>query len=141
MALSVIQESLEQLSSEWRGLLSQSSAATIFAEPRWQQVWWENFQRDGQKLLLLSVRDGERLVGIAPLMQRDGRLSFVGDSEVCDYMDFVLAPGLEEPALAAILDRLDGMEWAELELWGLAASSPTLETMKRLAETRRCRIE
>ena len=44
-------------------------------------------------MILLSIYHGSLLVGIAPLKQKDNTISFIGSSDVCDYMDFIVRAG------------------------------------------------
>jgi len=131
----VAREDLEGLRDQWRALLDGGRAAKVFQHPVWQQTWLEEFGGDRQPLLL-SVRDGARLLAVAPLLREGTRLSLIGDHNICDYMDFVMAQGQEEEALSALLDALQGEDWTELELRGLAAGSPTLVLLPSLAGAR-----
>lgn len=128
MALSVRREKLASLRDEWVALLDQLPDAFPFIHPTWQRVWLEEFQ-DGRELLLYSVRDGDSLVGVAPLMRDDGQISFVGHYSMCDYMDFVVSPERSSEFFPAIVDALLAESWSELELRGLRDGSPTLTEM------------
>ena len=125
MALSVRREELASLHDEWVELLDQHPDAAPFIHPTWQRVWLEEFQGD-RELLLYSVRDGDSLVGIAPLLRDDGRISFVGHYSMCDYMDFVVTRERGPEFYPAIVDALLAESWSELELRGLRDGSPTL---------------
>jgi len=107
----------------------------VCQHPVWQQIWLEEFAGD-RRPLLLSVRDEGRLVAVAPLLREGTRLSLIGDHNICDYMDFVMAQGREKDALSAVLDALEEEDWTELELRGLAAGSPTLALLPSLAGDR-----
>jgi CelD/BcsL family acetyltransferase involved in cellulose biosynthesis len=135
MSYAVARQELADLKEEWLILLDGGRAAKVFQHPRWQQTWLEEFQGDRQPLLL-SVRDGARLLAVAPLLREGMRLSLIGDYNICDYMDFVMARGQEEEVLSVLLDALEGEGWTELELRGLAASSPTLALLPSLAGDR-----
>jgi hypothetical protein len=39
-----------------------------------------------------AVRRDEEIIGIAPLLMREKAVSFVGSADVCDYLDFIVAP-------------------------------------------------
>lgn len=133
MAYTVRREELASLHAEWAALLEQQAEPVPFLHPAWQRVCLEEF-RAGRELLLLSVRDGESLLGIAPLLRGDGRLSFVGHYSFCDYMDFVVAPERSGDFFPALLDALLAETWTELELRGLREGSPTLAELLPLAE-------
>ncbi len=133
MAFTVRREEIEALAPEWKTLLASLGEQVPFVHPTWHRVWLEEFQ-DGRELHLLSVRDGDELVGVAPLLREDGRLSFVGHYSICDYMDFVSPPERTSEVLEAVLRALDGEAWTELELRGLRESSPTLAALPHLCE-------
>ncbi|GAJ20118.1 unnamed protein product, partial [marine sediment metagenome] len=59
------------------------------------KVWWQELGAETE-LYLSSVRQGERVIGVAPLLVREGKASLVGSVDVCDYLDFVVAPGREQ---------------------------------------------
>jgi CelD/BcsL family acetyltransferase involved in cellulose biosynthesis len=95
-----------------------------FLHPTWQRVWLEEFAGE-RELQLYAVRDGEELLGVAPLMRSgDGGLMFSGDHKICDYMDIVVAPERAGDVLDALLSALAGETWDELALWGLREGSP-----------------
>ena len=127
--LTVHREELAALEPEWRELLgSCSSHASIFQSPTWLRTWWGEFG-SGRELLLLSVREEQRLVGVVPLMREGARLSFAGDTEVCDYMDFPCTTGREPELLAAMFRSLGEEPWEELSLWALREDSPVLAVL------------
>jgi CelD/BcsL family acetyltransferase involved in cellulose biosynthesis len=133
MGYTVQREELGGLEAEWLGLLELSPEPLPFLHPLWQRVWLEEFQEDSD-LLLLSVREGGGLVGVAPLLRRNGRLSLVGHYSICDYMDFVVTPELDRAFFGALLESLREQDWDELDLRGLREASPTLSTLPALAE-------
>jgi CelD/BcsL family acetyltransferase involved in cellulose biosynthesis len=127
--LTVHREELAALEPEWRELLgSCPSHASIFQSPTWLRTWWGEFGAD-RELVLLSVRDEQRLVGVLPLMREGARLSFAGDTEVCDYMDFPCTSGREPELLAAMFRSLGEEPWDELSLWALRDDSPVLTAL------------
>ena len=140
MSLTVQREELAALEPEWCELLPACSLNKVFVTPTWLRTWWAEFGARpgtrpgvGRELILLSVRDGERLVGVAPLMREGESLRFAGDTNVCDYMDFVVARGREEEALSAVLRSLGEEPWRELSLWAVPEGSPTLEALAAVA--------
>jgi CelD/BcsL family acetyltransferase involved in cellulose biosynthesis len=134
MSYVVGRESLEGLREEWLTLLG-SRARRVFQHPTWQRIWLEEFG-SGREPLFLSVREGGRLAGLASLLRDGDRICLLGDPEICDYMELVAAPGEEKAVLAAMLDALKEEDWREVELWGLAAGSPTLANLPDLARDR-----
>lgn len=141
MALTVRREELEALRGAWAALLERVAEPVPFIHPSWQSVWLEEFV-EGREALFLAARDGDALVGVAPLLREDARLSFVGHYSICDYMDFVLAEGREQEALSALLDGLLGVEgWSELELRGLRDGGATLAALPELARAAGLAVE
>jgi CelD/BcsL family acetyltransferase involved in cellulose biosynthesis len=131
---------LESLRDEWQELLSRAPEPHVFHRPTWQGLWLEHFG-DGREPLFLAARDGDRLVGVAPLMRDGSRLALVGDHEICDYMDFVVEPGRESEFFAAIFRSLGEEPWEEMDLRGLAAYSPALEALSTATNGLGWRVE
>ena len=138
MSFTVQREELSRLEPEWREILPRTTLRCPFVSPTWLRIWWDEFA-EGRELMLLSVRRGRELVGVAPLMREDaqsggryaglrlpGRLSFAGDTQICDYMDFTAVAGAEQGVLAAVLRSLSEEPWQELVLWAIRDDSPTL---------------
>ena len=124
-ALTVTEERLESLAPAWRALLERAGLSWPFLHPAWLDIWLKT-SAAGRELLLLGVREGEELRGVAPLLRQGTELMLAGDSEICDYMDIVAAPGLHEAVLDAVLGYLTERDWQRLILWGLRADSRTL---------------
>ena len=100
-------EGFSTLAPEWKNLLQHNSTRSLFLTPQWQALWWEHFGA-GRPLCLASARDGEgQLVGLAPLfLWEEGRLGFVGEMDLCDYLDVLSLSGQEEDVARAILKAL-----------------------------------
>jgi CelD/BcsL family acetyltransferase involved in cellulose biosynthesis len=123
-SLTVHDEPFDRISGEWAGLVSQSAAPIPFVTPAWQRVWLEHF-RDGRDVRVLTARDGERLIGVAPMLVDGERAEFIGHYSICDYMDAVVTPGFEEHFFPLVLRRLAGDGVREIELRGVHESSGT----------------
>lgn len=130
--LSVHDEQFDRVSGEWAGLIVQTPDPIPFATPAWQRVWLDHFQAD-RTLRLLTARDGERLIGVAPFICDGDRAEFVGHYSICDYMDAVVTPGFERSFFPSILGRLADEGVRTIDLRGLRASSPTLEAVTEAA--------
>ena len=140
MDLSVKVEDFDSLESEWERLLPETAADTIFLTPTWQKVWWEHFGQDAN-LQILSIRQGDELIGIAPLMLTDGVMSFLGDTDLFDYHDFLVKKGRESEFYDVLCEHLLGMEWHTFELKSLRESSEALVHLKALADQKGFGIE
>lgn len=130
--LSVRDEQFDRVSGEWAGLIAQTPDPIPFATPAWQRVWLDHFQA-GRQLRVLTARDGERLIGVAPFICDGDRAEFVGHYSICDYMDAVVTPGFEPAFFASILGTLSDEGAKTIDLRGLRVSSPTLEAVTKAA--------
>ena len=132
--------SIQDIQQEWQALLPQGSLDTIFVMPQWQQVWWSEFG-DGAEALLLSLPGNDGIDALAPLIRREGRITLMGDEDLYDYNDLLVAPGTEDSFYPMLLDYLEGEQWDSLELFPLPATSPTLERLPDLATARGLGVE
>ncbi len=131
---------LEAISAEWEGLLERSAAPEIFRTPDWMSVWWQVFGDGGRQPLVLAVRQGRTLVGLAPFVLREvgwggrarlRRLELMGTGEdradeVCSYFgDILAAPGFEETVCEGVWRFLQDNRsvWDEAVFPGLLKSA------------------
>ena len=122
----------QTLRTEWLRLLGETPFRSVFFTPHWQETWWRHFGA-GRQLSILTVRSEDgRLQGLAPLMRsNDGsdntRLEFIGDLELCDYFDLLIAPYRQDEVMQAIAGSLltQANEDVEICLNNLSADSPT----------------
>lgn len=106
---------LDSLRPEWDELLQASAANTVFLSWEWLSTWWKHLGGD-RRLLLLAVRDGGELVGLAPLCLAWRRLAlgvgsrvveFLGTGSVgSDYLDVVARRGRERRVAEAVAQHL-----------------------------------
>jgi CelD/BcsL family acetyltransferase involved in cellulose biosynthesis len=130
----------EETREGWEALLTSCPANTIFLTPWWQRVWWDCFGDSAELMVLTLSEDGEPL-GIAPMMRMDGEISFLGDTDLFDYHDFLVTAGRELAFYTLLVDYLSTMDWHSLELTSLRQDSPTLVHIPALAETRGYSVE
>ncbi|MBM3934078.1 MAG: GNAT family N-acetyltransferase [SAR202 cluster bacterium] len=126
-------EDFHLVQAEWTKLLPSCITDTIFLTP-WVQTMWVNHFGKAPELRVFSVREGDRLVGLAPMMVRDGVLSFLGGKDLFDYHDFLVPHGNEDAFYPALFAHLKTLEWTTMDLRSVLQSSPTAERMKSLAE-------
>lgn len=127
-ALTILNEPFDRICGEWAGLVQQTPNAMPFVTPTWQRVWLAHFQGK-RELRILTARDGERLVGVAPFLCDGDRAEFVGHYSICDYLDVLVTLGFEPQFFASILDTLAAAGVTNLDLRGLRASSPSLHAL------------
>jgi CelD/BcsL family acetyltransferase involved in cellulose biosynthesis len=140
MGYSIVLESFASLEKAWRGLLAVCATNHIFITPQWQRAWWQAFG-NGSELLLYSVQRDTELIGIAPLMRQGESISFIGSSDVCDYMDFIALRGQETTVFSQLLDYLEPMDWNAIDLRSLLPQSLALSHFACLAKQRGYLVE
>jgi len=126
--LVVRDEPFDAVTAEWSALVAGSPRPIPFATPAWQRVWLRHFQGE-RSVRILAARDGDRLVGVAPLLVDGDKAEFIGHYSICDYMDSVAAPGYERELHARVLEQLarDGVR--SLDLRGVRQWSETLDAI------------
>jgi CelD/BcsL family acetyltransferase involved in cellulose biosynthesis len=146
-------EELARWQGAWRDLLGRSASDQPTRSPLWLGAWWRIFgPLDGRKLRITLVLDGERLVGLAPLIARRKwhyraipfrRLEFLGTGEpeadeICsDHLGVVAERGREPAVAEAIVNGLDRDAlgpWDELVLSAMDADDPVLVPLARALE-------
>jgi peptidoglycan/xylan/chitin deacetylase (PgdA/CDA1 family)/CelD/BcsL family acetyltransferase involved in cellulose biosynthesis len=135
----------QRLEPVWNPLLEASASATTFLSWEWATTWWSAYGNPDDLHILTATDDSGIIRGIAPLRreairrygQRFPTVAFLGDgSNDSDYLDFIVAPGFEEPAIDAWLGHLQKELGPAviLRLNDLPAASPNLPVLKKLAE-------
>ena len=126
-------DQFEEVQDAWEQLLPSCSTNNIFVTPWLQRVWWRNFG-DNLQLRILSLRDGDSILGIAPLVQEGDVLRFPGGRDLFDYHDFLVVRGEEDRFVNALFDHLDSEEWQTIELLSLPENSPNLRILPAAAK-------
>jgi len=126
--LAVNDEPFDAVAAEWSELLARCANPMPFATPQWQRVWLRHFQGE-RTLRVLSMRDGDRLAGVAPLLIDGDRAEFAGHYSICDYMDAVVASGYESEFFGRVLERLSRDGVRTLDLRGVRQWSSTLDAV------------
>jgi len=139
---------LEALRPAWLDLLERSPKCEVMLTPMWLLPWWQVFGRlDGRQLRIGLFYDGERLVGLAPLLARRHwyrpglpfrRLEFLGTGEHAsdriwsDYLNVIVERGAEArvaDSFAAALKAGAFGSWDELVLQALDGESALPELL------------
>jgi CelD/BcsL family acetyltransferase involved in cellulose biosynthesis len=121
-------EEFKLISSEWRELFWRCPDATPFQNPDWLRCWMDAFApRD---LAGIEIREGERMIGLAPLLiyERGTQrvLAFAGGG-VSDYLGLLAEPGREEHVLDEALRVAEEIAgWSTLDLTDIAGTSGLL---------------
>jgi len=128
-------ESFDEITSSWDRLRHCLNWSCIFGLPAWLKAWWEAFGGEDQ-LYLRTLRDGRRVIGFASLMVTSETASFIGSVDVCDYLDFAVAPGEEGNFFEHLLDDLRNRGVRKLELRPVRADSTVLKHLIVVAGNR-----
>lgn len=135
---------VDALAAEWRALAARCGQTTVFLLPEWHLTYRRHL--GWGELCFVTVRDGERLVGLAPLMTHsESRLMCFHSIGAADYFD-VLVEEAEAPrvfsslfatlrdyARRSVLDLCQIPPNSPLLAW-LAAQAPAPMTCRRFAE-------
>ena len=133
MSYSITQESFDSLASCWDDPSHRLKWNSVFVLPAWLKAWWQVFGAEAE-LYLGTIRKDERIIGIAPLLVKEGRASIIGSADVCDYLDFVVAPGMEVDFFNVLLDDLRQRDINQLELESLRFDSTVLTSLIGIAQ-------
>lgn len=134
MSYTITTESPATLTSSWFNL-QHLRWDHIFTLPCWLEVWWHEFGADTE-LYLRAVRHGEDVIGIAPLLLKKDQACLIGSTDVCDYLDFVVAPGREQEFFDVILHDLTQRGITCLDLSCLRPDSITATNLITMARDR-----
>src|SRR5689334_4088250 len=124
----------DAIRGEWNALLDRSICDSVFLRWEWIHTWWDVFQQN-KRLFILTARDENRLVGLAPFyIENTGSLSlrtikFCSEELSPDYMDLVLDSGREDEVSREIVRSLQQQhahEWDLIALDNLRAESTLL---------------
>ncbi|MBA7547760.1 hypothetical protein ES705_40196 [subsurface metagenome] len=135
MSYTITQESFDSLASCWANPSHSLRWNSLFVLPVWLKVWWQEFGA-GAELRLGAIRQEEEVIGVAPLLVREGKTSLIGSADVCDYLDFIVAPGRERDFFSVLLDDLREKGINQLDLSPLRPDSTVLTYLVSIAQNR-----
>lgn len=135
MSYTIAVESLDEFTSSWNRLRHSLTWRCIFVLPAWLKAWWEAFGGDCQPYLG-TLWDGQKIIGFAPLMVNNATASFIGSPDVCDYLDFAIAPGAESDFFEVLLDHMRKKGINKLDLRPLHPDSTVLKHLTTIARKR-----
>lgn len=125
MACTVSKEDLHTIGSYWTNNQLSLKWNCVFVLPPWMRSWWQVFNPHAE-LHLAVVREDADILGIAALQVTGTTASFIGSTDVCDYMDFVVVPGKEEDFFSALLNDLLQQGITELQLGHIRPDSTVI---------------
>jgi CelD/BcsL family acetyltransferase involved in cellulose biosynthesis len=134
MNYSVVKENLENLGSFLDDTAQKLQWSSVFTLPSWLQTWWYIFGVESEMFLRTVSRNGDT-IGIAPLMKKENTAFFLGSTDVCDYMDFVVVPGMETDFFHKLMDELKKDGIVRLDLAHVRPDSTVVKHLQPLAES------
>jgi len=126
MGYSINEETFDSVSTYWLDPECPLNWDCLFVLPAWLQVWWGEFG-DESELYLRSIKKGDDLIGIAPLLLNGESASFIGSNDVCDFQDFIISPGCEKEFFDVLLENLYERGITRLDLRSLRPDSSVLK--------------
>jgi CelD/BcsL family acetyltransferase involved in cellulose biosynthesis len=130
----VIVETFEKITSYWLSSGSPLKWDCLFVLPAWLDVWWNSFG-SGLTPYLCSVKRGNELLGIAPLLLQGDKVSFMGSPDVCDYLDCIVVPGREEEFFRLLIGHLSLHGVTSLDLGPVRDDSAVFSGLIPLAKS------
>ena len=83
--------------------------------------------------MLLTLSKEGRLLGIAPLAYHQGVITFLGDTTLFDYQDFLVQKGDEDCFYEVLVEYLGNESWRSLDFPSIREDSPTMSFLPDLA--------
>ena len=129
----VTEETFDSIASYWLDSRHALNWGCLFVLPAWLKVWWGEFGL-ARAPYLWSVWHKDELIGIAPLMIEAETARLMGDPDVCDCLDVIVAPGRETEFFAVLLQHLRQQGVARLDLDSLRTDSMTFNHLTAAAK-------
>jgi CelD/BcsL family acetyltransferase involved in cellulose biosynthesis len=117
-------QALAASADDWSALLARSESNRVTQSPLWLLAWWQIFGgQEGRRLASALLYDGDRLVGVAPMLRRIvwhrraipfRRIELIatGESEedeiVSDYIGVIADHGYEDDVAHAVAAAITG---------------------------------
>jgi len=129
----ITEETIESLSRMRKSGESGLNWNGIFALPEWMAAWLRCCRGDDEVRIAAFQQKG-RLLGIAPLLQKNHRAGLIGSADLCDYLDFPVAEERAQAFFRALLPYLSQCGIRQFEGGPLREDSPTLRELTGIAE-------
>jgi CelD/BcsL family acetyltransferase involved in cellulose biosynthesis len=113
---------------DWTALVRADPEGTFFHTPKYLKLYWEEF--GAADLQIAVVREGAETTAVAAFDLHRGRLSFLGGTEVTDYMGPVGPPAARERAAKELMRAVAGRnDWRSADLRGLPEAGGWLRAL------------
>jgi CelD/BcsL family acetyltransferase involved in cellulose biosynthesis len=151
---------LRKIRGPWEDLVARSADDQPTLDPNWMLPWWDVFgSEDKRQLRVICFHDGDRLVGLGPLLARRQvyrpaipfrRLEMVGSGErepdetCADYLGIIAEKGREAEVASAFARALTSNvagPWDELVLSSMNGDGPMPVLLRDALEAYDLRVE
>jgi CelD/BcsL family acetyltransferase involved in cellulose biosynthesis len=130
-------ETPESLFELWHSTANSLSWNCLFTLPSLLKAWWSVFN-SGWEHHICAVRHQNTLIGIAPLMLSNGEARFIGNSDVCDFLDCIIAPGKEKAFFKILISHLRQKSIARVVLGHVRPDSAVFTHLPGVSKTMGC---
>jgi CelD/BcsL family acetyltransferase involved in cellulose biosynthesis len=125
-------ETLDDMENHRSSTPSELAWNCLFVLPFWLRAVRRHLDDRGESYIV-TVHDGSRVVGIAPLCVEDQTARFLGNPDVCDYQDIIAVPGLEVQVMEVVVSHLKGRGFGRMELQTLRPQAASLIALQAMA--------
>lgn len=132
-------ETLDSVEAHWQPDATGMAWNCPFVLPMWLKAWWNNFSQD-QASYLISIRRANHTIGIAPLLRHNQTASLMGDQNVCDSLDFIVASDQTTEFYSTLIHQLRHDGITRLELGSIRPDSSAYTGLLPEAEKMGCRV-
>ncbi len=127
-------ESLEHSKILWNKFEKTTPPSNLFLTFEWFNLLLNN-QAKLPKLNIMILQNKENDIdGIAPLIQREKTITFFGDSNICDYQDFLVNPHKSSVFFTHLINYLIKKNWENICLQDIPENSETLTIFVNLCK-------
>jgi len=133
----ITRETPETLFILWRSTAKSLPWSCLFTLPPWLKAWWNVFS-SGWERHICAIRHHDKVIGIAPLMLRDGEARFIGNADVCDFLDCIIAPGEEKAFFRILISHLRQQRISHIVLGHVRPDSLVFTHLPAVAEAMGC---
>ncbi|MBC8317808.1 MAG: GNAT family N-acetyltransferase [Desulfobulbaceae bacterium] len=127
-------EPVENLERYWQDSTAPLQWECLFLLPPWLNSWLSTFGAERHSEAIV-IRDGESIIGIAPVLYHKSTVTLIGSPEVCDYCGLITRPGLEKEFLSSLLDALAAQNMKELTFSGIRQDSALYTLLPEIASS------
>jgi hypothetical protein len=125
-------KSFDEVQSEWEYIFRNNHYQDniFFNFFDLKKIWWQIFQNNNKQLFIVSNTEKSM---IAPLIEENGLITFVGDKDLVDYQDFIFKEDVSFELLKDFFDYcFNNLNAKIIKFESIQETSPTLKIIKEL---------